>query len=455
MNPIKYTVKLPTALLERINDIPCPFTNRTGNDKIESVNNCVLNAFLLALTRKATGEDNYYQKVSFEERKHHSIATFRLPSWLFEMVKNKYKKLYNRQVFMYVLADALAHRASIDCLPPAFTFVGHKNEKMRKKTKMILAKKLGKENLLYVEPFCGSAALFLSLPLQPTWEYILNDWSKNKVNLLRAIKYKPLELIELVLAYEYHKDDYTGTNNETRQRLTAFVEWFEDYEFTIWLRQEQSKAIQDEKNPYKHDYKDDKRNRIIPTDNPRKEKNFFLDHAAAYLVYSAMVGRNKLSVNNFTKSLIQIPLISLKLNQAKARILWGDGIEVMKKYADTSKVNVYKTHKTLIVADPPYISSEEQCDKNNFAKRHQEMINLLHRVKKHCYWLYFCRSSSPLRFKDEEREVKDTTLQGKIDDFFRGRGYYSEEYLLSERDDQPIAEFMITNFRHYKSKPYE
>jgi site-specific DNA-adenine methylase len=464
MQTKKYKVSIQEALIEQIKDIPCFFTNHAGVSKDESMNNRVLNAFLLALSKDATGKDSYYQTLSFEERKpsNRSIVTFRLPSWLFEMVKKKYEikaKVFNNIVFMYVLADALIHQPNLNYVPPAFSFVGQKNEKMRYKTKMILGKKLGKDNLLYVEPFCGSAALFLSLPLQPTWKYILNDWSKNKVNLLRAIKYKPLELIEEILKYNYKPENYEGTDNAIRQELTAYVEWFEDYIFAYWLG-EQSAKIRSEKNKRKHKYDRIPRNNVIPTDNQRYPKNQHIDHAAAYFVYISMIGRNKLSEKRFMELLGYIPLISLKLNRAKAKILYGDGIKIVKEYADTSNIagykknTAYKNHKTLIVADPPYISSEEQCDKNDFALRHSEMVNLIHRIKRHCFILYFCRSSSPLRFKGKEREIRDIVLKGEIDDFFKEKGYHYEEYRLSDNPKQPIKEFMVTNFKHHKSKPY-
>jgi hypothetical protein len=520
----KYSIELPTALVNRITDIPCLFTNSKG------VNNHVVNAFLTALTKKAVtgkkntdfgklGKESFRTVLDFEEEHGDSrFETFRLPEWLFEMVKKKYagrckvcqkldeqcnncsKKLRNKDVFCYAISDGLLHPPNLDSVPPAYHFVGQKNDKMQDKTNNILTDILNQDNILYVEPFCGSAALFLSLPFQlepdskANWKYILSDLSKNKVNLLRAIKYHPLELMAALAERKYNPDKYSGKNNETRQRLTAKVEWFGEYFTYDWFF-DQAASLRNEKNEFKQDYlekeivngeesdvvkkvdvkinyleketvdgetlvvkktKIETRERSKPTpqitksDNPR-DKSCHVEFAADFLIYATITFRRKLSVKKFTEYIEQIPLISTKLNQAKAKILWGDGIEIVKKYGTTSELKEYTGYRPLLVIDPPYIGTEEQCGDKEFP--HDKLATAIHKSSKHSLFLYFCRSSSPLRIK-EDRDIADRHLKREIDSYFRGHGYYFEEYPLWDRTDMPIDEFMITNFEHGKSTPY-
>ena len=51
----------------------------------------------------------------------------------------------------------------------------------------------------YVEPFCGSAAVFLVRPAPVVGSETLNDYSCALVNAWRAIQQKPEELVERLL----------------------------------------------------------------------------------------------------------------------------------------------------------------------------------------------------------------------------------------------------------------
>jgi hypothetical protein len=193
----------------------------------------VLDAFVKAFVCDNSDDENFNELVSFSEEKLCSYATFRIPPALFKAVKAKYEKrcgtLAQDRVFMYVLADALKdpnYKPNLERVDPAFNFVGQKNPAMRDKTNSILNPRnsttiMSQENILYFEPFCGTASLFLALPLQPTWKYVLNDLNKNKVNLLRAIKHHPYELLEKTLRCGYKNDKFKIFN--PKQKKNALV----------------------------------------------------------------------------------------------------------------------------------------------------------------------------------------------------------------------------------------
>jgi hypothetical protein len=607
MREEKYNVSIPEAILNDITNIKCFFKNLKGK------NNYVFNAFVLAFTDDNVEGQSDFSSTEDSNPDNCRPATFRLPSWLFDAVKKKYEKkhgekLHINETFKYVLADALSnphYRINLDKITPAFNFVGQKNEKMCIETGKILQSRYSEKNLLYAEPFCGSAALFLSLPLQPTWKYILNDCSKNKVNLLRAIKYHPYELVEKLLASGYDPNDYitetelpkfkskkskgkkpktiptratlkraersksgrykskkfkmfnpkkreysdiledklkeyieefknffpsfNGTEKEllsyiewfeknifptwhygkksiseyadefekfqeeyykgkkprkklqewkgarqelenyikhiesisiwhsNRKELTAYIDWYEEYiNDYLWgaYNDEYKKKLLKASNTYQRKYNSSKVFRISELDNKRYENNHCVDTAVYFLIHSAMVGRTKKSHERFMKCIESIPLISAKLNQADANILWGDGVKAI----DIWRKAQYKNYKPLLVIDPPYIGSEEQCDDlDGFSKRHKAVARAIYRLNEHGYFLYFCRTTCPLRYKKEERIPKDIALNNKINYFFTKRGYHRYDFQLRKKsptDWTEIVELMITNFKHEDSKPY-
>jgi hypothetical protein len=130
--------------------------------------------------------------------------------------------------------------------------------------------------------------------------------------------------------------------------------------------------IKEESNEYKHKYFNAKILSLSPADTKRNKNNCCVDTAVYYLLYSAITGRTKMKEEKFTACLAAIPLISLKLNQADAQILHGDGIRAIKKYTNTEKLAKYKGYKPLQLIDPPYVGSEMQCDVGDFSKRHGE-----------------------------------------------------------------------------------
>jgi hypothetical protein len=260
-----------------------------------------------------------------------------------------------------------------------------------------------------------------------------------------------------------------------RQELTALVDCFGDYHrIPDWFGT-QAEKIESQKNPFKTLYTDlyanepDKPEKfdmyaklkgvqISPTDNPRLKTNCYVEIAAAYLIYETITFRRKLSIEKFAEYISQIPLISVKLNKAKAKILWGDGVKVAKKYGTASGLKEYAGYKTLLLIDPPYIGSEEQCDVEDFKEQHGNLARAIYRIDKKGntgYFLYYCRISSSLRYEGKERARKDLILKRDIYEYFGGRGYFKDKLPLKSIGGQPIIEFFISNFKHSDSKPYD
>lgn len=70
----------------------------------------------------------------------------------------------------------------------------------------------------YVEPFFGSGAIFFSLPDLPDY-CVLNDKSKNIVNLFEVLRTRAPELIELVELTPWARDEYDASYEHTGDPL--------------------------------------------------------------------------------------------------------------------------------------------------------------------------------------------------------------------------------------------
>jgi site-specific DNA-adenine methylase len=420
-----------------------------------------------------------------------------------EKIKTGGKRKVNYQVNLSasdflrrLLTDAITNNAfkkynplnEIDYLPPPYKFTGYKNRKMCNKTNFILENILKKPNMTYVEPFVGAASLFFSLPLQDGWTYILSDLEKHKVNLLRVIRDYPYKLMEILLNRNYSPEKYAGGENEN----------------------EHKKFLNDRLNRFTREFY------LTREDYQKADNNWRIKSAADFFIIKHHSKIDITKADMFYGYVALIPLLSLKLRKAKAKIFYENALTIMK---------LYNKPNTIQLLDPPYISTEKSCwtseidysrylvesiyekddddyfedekyavkddddysedekhnekddddhsedekhnEKDDEKKKkekpsledfHEEMAtNMTNMKKKGCDFIYFCRSTCQRNIKDiTKRTQKDKKLQEIIDDYFHHEdiGYHIDWIVL----DKNATECFITTFDHAdsisSSKPY-
>lgn len=173
----KTSVNLSLGLCENASVIPSTFIAGDG------INCKIANALIFALLRTdnqiSSNDDMLQLAVPDFYSRNKSIAVFpTLLIGIFETVRTRYSRkdksfnentqLNNTVLLTRVLADAILfpYTPNITILPPLYSFIGYKNSEMCTITNKLLEPMMLKENITYFEPFCGSASLFLSLPLQ-------------------------------------------------------------------------------------------------------------------------------------------------------------------------------------------------------------------------------------------------------------------------------------------------
>lgn len=102
----------------------------------------------------------------------------------------------------------------------------------------------------YVEPFCGSAAVFFNLPWKPK-HAVLNDLSGDIVNLFRVIREHGDELAALVEMTPWAREEYEQSYEPTEDSLERARR------FVVRVWQSHGQSPKNNKNGWKHTgYKD-------------------------------------------------------------------------------------------------------------------------------------------------------------------------------------------------------
>lgn len=411
MDTIKTSIYVPHYLWNDAQNVIPAFIKGMSHTKI--ITNALINVLLTPKRCLNSNNDEYRARTNYLERNNKTMLTFSYNTMLLELVKEKYgvedKSITN--IIIQVLKDAVnTPFQENSSIPPLFGIVGNKNEEMVEVFHKIVMKSdtYNKSNI-YVEPFCGTCSLFLSLPLNSNCTYILNDLNKNIVNIFRVLIKKPLEFFYRCLDYDYDPNDYNANgvpnSNERLNQLKAKVNSFQLNEHAVI-----------------------------------KNVNYYsIDSAVDYLVYRN-IRRNKTGKKTFCERLPLIFRISKKLNSCNAKFLCKDGIEIIKKYNNAG---------AFIVIDSPYINSEQYYSKiDDFKNRHSEIAKVLYQYKGN--FVYFNRKTYPLAVKIN-RGVKDKIQESYIEDFFFDRGFYSYDHSINEQ----VTECIITNFETGMSTPYE
>lgn len=347
---------------------------------------------------------------NIDDRNEMGKYSIRIPACLFSIIYSLSEKDTISETVTKMLSRVLylkgKNAPNIQCKPVLYVLGNKSNEKMQDAIRRIkVAASIFKFETC-VETCAGALGIYSSF--QFASKTILNDLDWDKVNLYKAIKENPRELVIRARAYTIGKATFDA------QRLL---------------------------------YKE--RKESVEIDYEAAARYLFLN-ATQHHKYEGSFDTN-MTEERYIKKLQNILPLHERLFQNNGQtttITKGDAVDVVKKYRHLDNV--------LFIVDPPY----HDTDYYNSAKekfndeKHENLAKEL-KLAKHNNnnnFLYFCRITAPCRYKGEERLEYNRHIKGLIDDLFYGKGFYFIDVPLDDGDG--AIERIITSFDFEGATPY-
>lgn len=403
------SLNLPETLLMQANTkIPQIFI--TGKQSYVPI----LNALFYAFTRNEKScAEKLPRLLELQEIYRNNSKTVKifpsLPPFLIDVVRGKYQndgiKMNTTQIIELALIDMLTAQINLHTLlselPLPYPFSGTKNLEMAHITENYLNEIwAGEDSRTYCEPFCGSGALFFALPLKENWQYYLNDLDANKINFLRAVKYRLAELCDKIYS--------NLESNKHYIKADAYLP-------KNWL----------------HKF-----------DNTKYPNHLDVEMASRFFIY-CHEKRRKSHIRNNTayRQLAFLPLYSVKLRKANASLTNMDALAFMDK--------MIPKKNGLFLIDSPYPLTESYFNDvdDKFYRKHYILSKRCHRITQSDtdVFLYYCRITPPAslyRKTPEKVPQISAKLNQKIDALYAGKGYYKFDYPMTDY----ITERLISNY---------
>lgn len=297
-----------------------------------------------------------------------------------------------------------------DCIAPLYTIVGSKNQTMQGEVaEAVKQMRLNHTAAAYIDGCCATGSLFFGLHTYPWKQVILNDLDPLRTNFLNVLLNKPLELVKKVF-----ESDLALIISSPNIKCT-----------------------------FKSDIKD----------YSEKRKNYHkvacnVEIAFEMFIIQCIDKQYPDDVNAILNRVLRFLPAYLKMLHANTTITQEDCTKYLTDDTNIELTNypLQLAADRLLLLDPPYIGSEEQCGVKGYKYEefHKKVAEYLGATK--YPFIYHCRSSAPKSDKTYKPEEARHIMKMKLGMHFLNKGFYFSKVELS--DD--VTELIISN-RNFNS----